>query len=475
VYQSYKEIRAALDAKKVSVRELVNYYLNKIEENKHLNAFLEVYAQEALQQADEVDKKLAAGTAGALAGMIITHKDVICYKDHGLQASSKILDGFKSQFTSSALQRMLDADTIIIGRVSCDEFAMGSSNENSAFGVVRNPIDPTRVPGGSSGASAAAVAADMCLVSLGSDTGGSVRQPAAFTGLVGLKPTYSRISRYGLLAYASSFDTIGILAKNIEDTALVMEFLSGKDEFDATVSQRPVPAYSQLLNLGDKKLKIGYIKEALETEGVNAEVKQSVVNTLNFLKSEGHEIIPVDFPLLEYALPTYYILTTAEASTNLSRYDGVRYGYRSPNTEDLISMYKRTRSEAFGEEVKRRIILGTFVLSASYYDAYFTKAQKVRRILRDKMSELLSQMDFLVMPTTPTTAFEIGKYGEENVLELYFADILTVTPSVCGLPAISIPNGKDTKGLPIGLQIVNNFFEEEKLLAFSKYLEDNQK
>ncbi|MCS7005774.1 MAG: Asp-tRNA(Asn)/Glu-tRNA(Gln) amidotransferase subunit GatA [Cytophagales bacterium] len=473
MYSSYQEIRKALQKKEVRVKEIVEYYLRKIEETKHLNAYLEVYAEEALSRADEIDKKLQAGKAGNLAGMVITHKDVICYENHRLQASSKILDGFVAQFTAPSLQRMLDADVIVIGRVNCDEFAMGGSNENSAFGVVRNNIDPTRVPGGSSGGSAVSVSADTCLISLGSDTGGSVRQPAAFTGIVGFKPTYSRISRYGLIAYASSFDTIGVLAKNVEDTALVMEYLAGKDEYDATVSQKPVPPYSQLLEIPTHQLKIGYIKEVLETEAVQKEIKEAVWRKIEQFRADGHEVIPVDFPLYEYALPTYYILTTAEASTNLSRYDGVRYGYRSPNAVDVETLYKRTRSEGFGPEVKRRIMLGTFVLSASYYDAYFTKAQKVRRIIRDEMLKLLNNLDFLITPTTPTTAFEIGKYNEENVLELYYADILTVTPSLCGLPAISIPIGLDEKNLPIGLQVTAKYFEEASLLAFAKYAMQN--
>ncbi|GAA4831393.1 Asp-tRNA(Asn)/Glu-tRNA(Gln) amidotransferase subunit GatA [Algivirga pacifica] len=472
MYSSYKDISAAIANGETSCKQLVDHYLKQIEANKHLNAFLEVYAEEAQQRAEEIDAKIAAGTAGKLAGMVVGIKDVIAHKDHGLQASSKILDGFVSQFSATAIERLLAEDAIIIGRQSCDEFAMGSSNENSAFGPVLNNIDNSRVPGGSSGASAVAVSADMCLVSLGSDTGGSVRQPAAFTGVVGLKPTYSRISRWGLIAYASSFDTIGVLSKNVDDAALTLEVIAGADDNDATVSKTPVPAYSEALEFDtDKKLKIGYIKETVESEHLRPEIKEQTFAKIEALKAAGHEVEAIEFPLLDYLLPTYYILTTAEASTNLSRYDGVRYGMRSENATDLESMYKLTRSEGFGDEVKRRILLGTFVLSASYYDAYFTKAQKVRRLIKEASEKMLSNHDFLIMPTTANTAFEIGKYNENNILEMYLGDLYTVHANLAGLPAISVPNGVDSEGLPIGLQVMANRFEEEKMLAFTKYLQ----
>jgi aspartyl-tRNA(Asn)/glutamyl-tRNA(Gln) amidotransferase subunit A len=306
--------------------------------------------------------------------MVLGIKDVLCYQEHEANASSKILEGFESQFTCTAIQRLIDEDAIIIGRLNCDEFGMGSSNENSVHGRVLNAADESRVPGGSSGGSAVAVQANLCTASLGTDTGGSVRQPAAFTGVIGIKPTYSRVSRYGLIAYASSFDTIGVFSNTVKDNALVLEIMAGSDDFDSTASRKPVPNYSELLHF-DKPAKIAYLKETIYSESLQDDIKDNILGTLETLKNEGHEIVEVNFPLLEYVLPTYYILTTAEASSNLSRFDGVKYGYRSPNAHNLESMYKMTRSEGFGHEVKRRIMLGTFVLSASYYDAYFTKAQ----------------------------------------------------------------------------------------------------
>ncbi|GAA0891387.1 Asp-tRNA(Asn)/Glu-tRNA(Gln) amidotransferase subunit GatA [Fulvivirga kasyanovii] len=468
-YTSLSLIQKDLKAGSVTCTELVDYYLTNIDSKKHLNAFLEVYDKEARQKALEVDQKVKNGTAGKLAGMVVALKDVLCHTDHGLQASSNILEGFKSQFNGTAVQRLIDEDAIIIGRNNCDEFAMGSSNENSAFGPVLNDADNERVPGGSSGGSAVAVQADMCLVSLGSDTGGSVRQPAAFCGILGLKPTYSRISRHGLIAYGSSFDCIGIFSKNIEDMAITLEVIAGKDDFDSTVSTQPVEAYSKAKFDPSKKIKVAYIRETLETEGISKEIRSKTQEALEKLKADGHTIEAVDFPILEYLLPTYYILTTAEASSNLSRFDGVKYGFRSPNTSDLESMYKKTRTEGFGEEVKRRIMLGTFVLSASYYDAYYTKAQKVRRIIREQTKDILSKYDFIIMPTTPTTAFKLGEHSEDP-LEMYLADLFTVQSSVSGLPAISVPNGVDSGGLPIGLQIMADDFQEDKLLAFSDYL-----
>ncbi len=345
---------------------------------------------------------------------------------------------------------------------------MGSSNENSAHGKVLNALDETRVPGGSSGGSAVAVQANLCTISLGTDTGGSVRQPAAFTGIIGMKPTYSRVSRWGLIAYASSFDTIGVLSRTVKDNALAMETMAGHDEFDSTSSRKPVFAYSELLHF-DKKAKVAYLKETLESPALQPEIKANTLAVLSKLKEEGHEVKEVDFPLLDFILPTYYILTTAEASSNLSRFDGVKYGYRTPNAHNLESMYKLTRTEGFGEEVKRRIMLGTFVLSASYYDAYFTKAQKVRRMIKDFTENLLNDFDYIIMPTTPSTAFKFGEHSDDPVA-MYLEDLFTVQASVSGVPAISLPNGKDQKGMPIGLQVIANSFKEAELYAFSNYL-----
>lgn len=467
-FNSLAEVRHALTAGTTTCRQLVEYYLDNIEKKAHLNAFLEVWADEARQQAEAVDAKIAAGTAGKLAGMVIGLKDVLAYKDHALQSSSHMLEGFRSLFTGTAVQRLLDEDAIFIGRQNCDEFAMGGSNETSYFGPARNEADPERVPGGSSGGSAVAVQADLCLASIGSDTGGSVRQPASFCGVIGLKPTYSRISRYGLIAFASSFDQIGPITRSVDDAALLLEVMAGPDELDSTVSHEPVPAYSQLLE-PKAHYRIGYLRDAVEHPGLAPEVKQAMEAALEQLRGQGHVVEAVDFPYLDYIVPTYYILTTAEASSNLGRYDGVKYGYRAPDATDLESLYKKSRSQGFGAEVQRRIMLGTFVLSANYYDAYYTKAQRVRRLIKEQTDELLRQYDFLLMPTAPTTAFRIGE-NTKDPLAMYLADIFTVQASLAGVPAISVPVGHDGVGLPIGLQVLSGAFREADMLAFAKHL-----
>ncbi|HET9053396.1 MAG TPA: Asp-tRNA(Asn)/Glu-tRNA(Gln) amidotransferase subunit GatA [Cyclobacteriaceae bacterium] len=464
-YATFRDIQHDLRQGALSCKDLVHHHLRNIKSKAHLNAFVSVYEQEALERAVAVDLKIKHGTAGKLAGLVVALKDVLSHAQHPLQAGSKILEGFTAQYNATAVQRLLDEDAIIIGRNNCDEFAMGSSNENSAFGPVLNDADNTRVPGGSSGGSAVAVQAGMCRISLGSDTGGSVRQPAAFCGIVGLKPTYSRISRYGLAAYASSFDCIGIFGTCAEDIALVLEVIAGKDAYDSTVSHTDVPAYSiSVNNTSEKKYKIAYLNETLESAGLQAEIKEAATTTVQKLRSAGHEVEGIGFPLMEYFLPTYYILATAEASSNLSRYDGVRYGYRSANATDLHSMYKKTRSEGFGKEVQKRILLGTFVLSASYYDAYYTQAQKVRRLIRDKTKEIFGRYDFILMPTTPTTAFKLGEHVADPIA-MYLADLFSVHANVAGVPGISIPCGTDKQGLPIGLQLMADDFEEEKLLC----------
>jgi aspartyl-tRNA(Asn)/glutamyl-tRNA(Gln) amidotransferase subunit A len=449
--------------------QIVQHYLQHIEtKNPTLNAFLEVYENEALERAKLIDQKIAEGTAGKLAGMVIGLKDVICYANHALQASSKILDSFQSQFSATVVERLLAADAIIIGRQNCDEFAMGSSNENSAFGAVCNAQDTTCVAGGSSGGSAVAVQAAMCMVSLGSDTGGSVRQPAGFCGVIGFKPTYGRVSRYGLVAYASSFDIIGILAKNIDAVALVLEVIAGGDAWDSTVSQEPIAQYSQNL-AWQGKARIAYIREAIENEALSPTVRTQTEKRLADLRAAGHTVESVDFPYLKYLLPTYYVLTTAEASSNLSRFDGVRYGFRSANTKDLASLYTKSRSEGFGAEVKRRIMLGTFVLSAGFYEAYYSKAQKVRRLIQDWTKEVLKNYDFIALPTTPDVAFKIGE-KRANILQMFWEDVFTVHANLAGIPAISIPNGTNEAGLPIGFQLMAGAFEEGKLLRFAKGL-----
>lgn len=465
---SFSQFQEQLKSSDFNCQQSVDTFLDRIEElNPTLNVFLEVYADEAKAKAIAIDEKIKNGTAGRLAGMVIGIKDVLAYKDHGLQASSKILEGFKSQFTATAIQRLIDEDAIIIGRQNCDEFAMGSSNENSAFGVTRNFANTEHVPGGSSGASAVAVQAGMCHASIGSDTGGSVRQPAAFCGVVGLKPTYGRISRWGLAAYASSFDCIGPITNSVEDAALLLEIMAGADEFDSTVSTKKVPAYSQALKQDQEIYRVGYFKEALESKGLDQEVKVKTFEKINALKAAGHTVEAIDFPLLKYLLPTYYILTTAEASSNLSRYDGVRFGHRTAGATSLEELYKKSRGEGFGNEVKKRIMLGTFVLSADYYDAYYTKAQRVRKKIKEETDKLLSTYDFIVSPTTPSPAFRIGEKTEDPV-QMYLADIFTVQANVVGYPAISVPNGTDSTGLPIGFQILGKEFAELLLLNFAK-------
>ncbi len=471
-YRSLAAIQAAIGSGTITCRALVEEYLQVIDEKAHLNVFLEVFAAEALAKADELDLKFKKGTTGRLAGMVVSLKDVLCYKGHKLQAGSRILEGFESQFTATAVQRLLDEDAIVIGRTNCDEFAMGSSSENSAYGPVINAAGQNRVPGGSSGGSAVSVQAGMCLVSLGTDTGGSVRQPASFCGIVGYKPTYSRISRYGLLSYASSFDTIGIFSHTVDDAALVLELISGADEFDSTVSHEAVKPYSALVE-SKKKYKVAYLREPLESPEISEPVKAVVKKAVDWMKQDGHTVEPVDFAYLEHVLPTYYILTTAEASSNLARYDGVKYGYRSKDHINLESMYKKSRSQAFGKEVQRRILLGTFVLSASYYDAFYTKALKARKLIQKATREILKEYDFIILPTSPTVAFKLGEHTK-NPLEMYLADLFTVQASVAGIPAISIPYGEDQEGMPIGLQLMADAFEEEKLLAFSKHILDNK-
>jgi aspartyl-tRNA(Asn)/glutamyl-tRNA(Gln) amidotransferase subunit A len=470
-YLTLADLQHDLRAGNTTCVTLVGQYLARIEQNQHLNAFVEVYAEEARQRALEVDNRLAHNEAGRLAGLVLGIKDVLCQTGHGVQAGSKILNNYHSPFTATAVQRLLDEDAIIIGRQNCDEFAMGSSNESSYFGPVRNAVDPTRVPGGSSGGSAVAVQAGLCHASLGSDTGGSVRQPASFCGVVGLKPSYGRVSRWGLIAYASSFDCVGPITKSVEDAALLLEIMAGPDEFDSTVSGREVPFYTQKLHW-KSKARVGYLRESVESDAVEPSIRQRTQEILDQLREQGYTVEPVDMPLLKYCLPTYYILTTAEASSNLSRFDGVRYGYRSDKAVDLESLYKKSRTEGFGAEVRRRILLGTFVLSANYYDAYYTRAQRVRKLIRQETERLLEQYDFLVSSVTPTTAFQLGK-KRENPLQMYLEDIFTVQANVAGTPAISIPNGLDENGLPIGLQIMSRAFNEEDLLAFAAHLSTN--
>ena len=465
MYRTIKEVKEALLSGE-TVLSITQYFFDRIDENTHLNAFLEVFTDSAKEQALIVDEKIKNGTAGKLAGVVIGIKDNICYRNHKVSASSKILEGFESLYTATALQRLIDEDAVIIGRLNCDEFAMGSSNENSAFGSVENNWKKNYVPGGSSGGSAVAVSANLCTVSLGSDTGGSVRQPASWTGTYGLKPTYGRISRYGLIAYASSFDQIGTFTNNLEDAALLLQIIGGKDEMDSTTSSKEL-TLNALIKVPNSK--IGIIKEYMSNPGLDAEVKLHLDKTIEGLKNEGHEIVELNFPYLDYLVPTYYVLTTAEASSNLSRFDGVHYGHRSTEAKGVEQTYIKSRSEGFGPEVKRRIMTGTFVLSHGYYDAYYTKAQKVRRVLQDKTNEMLAQVDVLIMPTTPSTAFE--KDAVKDPIQMYLQDIFTVHANLTGNPAISIPLAIHSNGLPFGLQLMTTHFAEQELFNFVKSIE----
>jgi aspartyl-tRNA(Asn)/glutamyl-tRNA(Gln) amidotransferase subunit A len=486
LYKDIKQYRLDLADNKTNCVDTVQFYLQKIEANKKLNAFTEVFTDEALESAKHLDKKRKNGQPlKKLHGVVIAIKDVLCYKDHVVTASSKILEGFKSLYTATAVQRLLDEDAIIIGSCNCDEFAMGSSNENSVYGNVLNALDNTKVPGGSSGGSAVAVQAGLCMASLGSDTGGSVRQPADFCGIIGLKPTYGRISRYGLIAYASSFDQVGIFGNTVDDIAILLEIMSGADEFDSTASpSNDVPPLSgtsrgggleQSDNFGlsadsAKKYRIAYFKEALHHPSLDKEIKEKILTLIEDLKLKGHTVTEIDFELLEYVVPAYYVLTTAEASSNLNRYDGIRYGHQTKgNIKDLTEFYKQNRTAGFGKEVQRRIMLGTFVLSSGYYDAYFSKAQQVRRLLVNQTDSIFTDYEAVIMPTSPTTAFAIGEKNTDAIA-MYLADIFTVFANLTGVPGISVPLFKHSNGMPFGLQVMTKKTDELTLLQIADYL-----
>lgn len=479
LFNNIEEYQKQLFEGKTSCLEVTKYYLEKIDETKHLNAFVEIYTDESLERANYLDeKRKKSESIGKLHGVVLAIKDVICYKNHKVTAASAILQDFVSLYDSTAIEKLLKEDAIIIGNCNCDEFAMGSTNENSVYGSALNALDETKVPGGSSGGSAVAVQAGLCMASLGSDTGGSVRQPADFCGITGIKPSYGVISRNGLIAYASSFDQIGIFSNNIEDAAKVLEVINGSDAFDSTVSQqkqRSFPVSQQTMKDKPNKYRVALLKNALEHESLDEEIKRNIYDLADKLKKEGHEVTEIDFGLIDFIVPAYYVLTTAEASSNLSRYDGVRYGYRgTDNGEDLASFYKKTRSEGFGKEVKRRIMLGTFVLSEGYYDAYFTKAQQIRRLLVSQTKEIFERYDALILPTVPSTAFEVGSM-QKDPIAMYLADIYTVYANLTGTPAISLPLFKHTNGMPFGLQVITNNYDELTLLEFSYMLMNKYK
>lgn len=497
-YKDIQSAREALQNGQTTLPELVEQYISAIETgNEEINAFTSFQFDTARRKAEVIQKKIEDGTAGPLAGAIMGIKEVICQNGELTTCGSKMLANLESVYDASVIERLTEADAIFIGRVNMDEFAMGSSTENSYFKPTKNPHDTSRVPGGSSGGSAAAVAADMVNSSLGSDTGGSIRQPASFCGVVGVKPTYGRVPRYGLVAYASSFDCIGPFANTVYDAALILNSIAGADDRDATTSDVPVPDYTKVVTQPNAKIKVG-IPEEYFGNGLDAEVKEKVMASLNEMEVQGAELVPIHLPHLKYAIATYYILATAEASSNLARFDGIRYGHRADFKkikEDLAKeeqalklaeksaeavekaqlieelegmdtglarLYKQSRAEGFGMEVKRRIMLGTYVLSAGYYDAYYGKAQKVRRLIKNDFTEAFKTVDVIASPTAPTTAFKLGE-NQDDPVQMYLNDIYTISANLAGICGASIPAGFDSNNLPVGIQFMADSFQEEKL------------
>lgn len=428
-----------------------------------------MFEKDSLVHAKAVDEKIKKGTAGSLAGMVIAIKDVLSMKETVTSCGSKMLEHFESVYDATVIKKLRTADVVVIGKTNMDEFAMGSSGENSAYGATKHPIDETRVPGGSSSGSCVAVAAGMATTSLGTDTGGSIRQPAGLCGIVGLKPTYGRVSRYGLVAFASSFDQIGPFANSVRDAARVLQVIAGKDENDSTSADIPVPNYLSALDRNVKGMKIGLPKEYF-SDALNKEIRSAIEKKIDQLKKGGAEIVEVSLPHAEYTISTYYILATAEASSNLARYDGARYGFRSSNISDLNSMYTKSRSEGFGDEVKRRIMLGTYVLSSGYYDAYYRKAQQVRRLIQNDFNDAFKKVDCILTPISPTTAFKLGEKMDDP-LQMYLNDIYTVSANLAGIPGISVPAGVDAQELPIGVQLLGKQFDEATILKVGDYLE----
>jgi aspartyl-tRNA(Asn)/glutamyl-tRNA(Gln) amidotransferase subunit A len=457
-----------------SARSLTEDCLAAIEDrNSLLNVFLSVDREGARAQAEQADKAAAAGAEPRqLSGIPIGIKDVLAIEGQPATAGSKILEGYRPPYTATAVHRLIDAGAVILGKLNCDEFAMGSSNENSAYGPVRNPHATDRVPGGSSGGSAAAIAAGMAMATLGTDTGGSIRQPASFCGVVGVLPTYGRVSRYGLIAFASSLDRIGPFAASVRDAATVLGVIAGHDPLDATSSPRPVPDYSAEIDRGIAGMRLGVPAEYF-AEGLDPEVRKAVESAIEQLRSAGAEIVPISLPHTRYAVPTYYVIATAEASSNLARFDGVRYGYRAPEAKTLSEMYRLSREGGFGPEVKRRILLGTYVLSAGYYDAYYKKAQQVRRLLTEDFIAAFKTVDAILTPTAPTPAFKLGEKTDDP-MAMYLADIYTVTASLAGICGISVPCGTSSEGLPIGLQILGNHFAESTVFRVAQAVETGQ-
>lgn len=505
-FRSIADNRKAVKTGELSLEEIVRHYADNIEQrNSEVNAVVSLDVEQAIADAEHIQEKIDNGESGKLAGAVIGIKDLICEKDKQTTCASNILSNFESIYDATVVERLKAEDAILLGRLNMDEFAMGSSNENSIYGPARNPHDTEKVPGGSSGGSAAAVAAEFSTATLGSDTGGSIRQPASYCGVVGLKPTYGRVSRYGLVAYASSFDCIGPLANNVEDAAEILEVISGYDENDNTSSSRAVPDYGSFVKEPQSNIRIG-VPEEYFGEGLDSEIRDGIENRLKDLEQEGVELVPIHLPHMKYGIATYYILATAEASSNLARYDGIRYGHRADikevkdelrkekealkeqmelaagdekvrlgkELEDmdsaLIRLYKKSRTEGFGTEVKRRIMLGTYVLSAGYYEAYYGKAQKVRRLIKEDFTKAFNDVDVIVSPTAPTTAFDIGSKTDDP-LQMYLNDVYTITANLAGICGINVPAGMHSNGLPYGLQFMADTFEEGKLLNAARLIE----
>ncbi|MEK6558684.1 MAG: Asp-tRNA(Asn)/Glu-tRNA(Gln) amidotransferase subunit GatA [Planctomycetota bacterium] len=461
------QLKEKLISKEIRASELVNELFVRIKSvEPSIQSYISTCEEEALKEAAEIDRKIINGKkVGLLAGVPIAIKDNICTKHIHTTCASKILKNFIPPYDAYVVKRLKEEDAIIIGKTNLDEFAMGSSTENSGYKTTRNPWDTERVPGGSSGGSAAAVAAGLAYMALGSDTGGSVRQPAALCGIVGLKPTYGRVSRYGLVAFGSSLDQIGTLTKDVRDAAVLLQVIAGKDSYDSTSVQIPVPDYINGIDASIQGVKIGIPKEYF-TNGINKDVLDSVKNALKVYERLGAKIVDISLPHTEYAVAVYYIVANAEASSNLARYDGVKYGYRTNDVRGIIDMYSRTRSEGFGNEVKRRIMLGNYALSSGYYDAYYLKASKVRNLIKNDFDAAFEKIDCIVCPTSPVPAFKIGERAN-NPLEMYLSDICTIPANLAGIPGISIPCGFSKEGLPIGMQILTRHFEEGKLLQIA--------
>ncbi len=469
---NFSSFRNEIVSKNASVKELINDIFSKIDDtNPKINSYISTTKDNALAQAHNIDKLIEnKEILPPLAGIPIAIKDNICTKGVITSCASKMLKNFVPPYESTASGKLWSSGAVCLGKTNLDEFAMGSSTETSIFGVTSNPWDTNRVPGGSSGGSAASVAAGLCSASIGSDTGGSIRQPASFCGVVGLKPTYGRVSRWGLVAFASSLDQIGPITNTVSDAAEILYAISGKDPLDSTCLDKPVPNYLSELNKSIKNLKIGIIKECFDHPGLNLEIKESVLAGVERFKNLGAEIIEVECPRFNDGIATYYVIAPSEASANLARYDGVKYGYRSNEGSNLLDMTSKSRAEGFGDEVQRRILIGTYALSAGYSDAYYKKAQKVRTLIRYDFDNAFKKVDILLTPTCPTTAFLKGDFVNDP-LSMYLSDLLTVPANLAGLPAISIPCGFDSKGLPIGLQLIGNVLEENKILNAANIFE----